>query len=127
MVALVFILMRDETVQLDQDRLRDLYLQLGESGAEDVISRAVEELAVRISRCERLWRQGDRAGLRKCARSLIAISDQIGMCKLARVAGDVTGAADRGDNAALGATLSRLTRIGEKSLMAVWNLQGLSV
>lgn len=114
-------------MRLDQDQLSALYLQLGQSGAEDVVCRAIEELAVRLSHCERLWRQQDDPGLRKCARSLIAIAEQIGMNTLARVAGDVTSAADTGDRAATAATLFRLIRIGERSLTAVWDLQDLSV
>lgn len=119
--------MQVETVRLDQDRVETLYRQLGESGAENVICRAIEELAVRLAHCERLWRMGNHGELRKSARSLVAIADQIGMTTLARVAGDVTHAIDAQDSAALGATLCRLVRIGERSLTAVWDLQDLSV
>lgn len=127
MVEIVTPLIQMETVRLDQDRLNALYAQLGESGAEDVVCRAIEELAVRLSHCERLLRQKEHGALRKSARSLIAISDQIGMCALARVAGDVTNAIDSGDDNAVAATLFRLIRIGERSLTAVWDLQDLSV
>jgi len=126
-VATVLTLVQNETVRLDQERLSGLYHQLGEAGAEDVVCRAIEELAIRLAQCERLWRQRDQAGLRKCARSLIAISDQIGMATLARVAGNVTDVVDAGDTPAIGATLFRLLRIGERSLTAVWDLQDLSV
>ena len=124
---MVFTLVQNETVRLDSDRLGQLYRQLGEVSAEDVVCRAIEELAVRLSHCERLWRQRDHEQLRKSARSLIAISDQIGMSTLARVARDVTCAVDAGDTVALGATLFRLLRIGERSLTAVWDLRDLSL
>lgn len=117
----------DEIVRLEPDRLVELCLQMGERGAEDVVCRAIEELALRLGKCERLWRAQDRAGLCKCARSLIAIADQIGMTTLARVAQDVTDCADSQDPAALGATLSRLMRIGDRSLSTVWESQGLSL
>ncbi|SFU02622.1 hypothetical protein [Sedimentitalea nanhaiensis] len=126
-MTLVATLVQTETVRLNQDQLAALYQQLGHTGAEDVVCRAIEELAVRLSHCERLWREKDNAALRKSARSLIAISEQIGMNTLARVAGDVTGAVDAGDSAAVAATLFRLIRIGERSLTAVWDLQDLSV
>ncbi len=126
-VATVFTLDQNETVRLDPDRLGGLYHQLGETGAEDVVCRAIEELAVRLSHCERLWRQQDQVGLRKCTKSLIAIADQIGMIALARVADDVTLAIDNGDTPAVGATLFRLLRVGERSLTAVWDLQDLSI
>jgi len=102
-------------------------MQLGEAGAEDVVCRAIEELAVRLSHCERLWRRDDIDGLRKCARSLIAIAEQVGMNTLARVADDVTIAIDTCDQVATSATLTRLIRIGARSLTAVWDLQDLSV
>ncbi|WP_170334176.1 hypothetical protein [Ruegeria arenilitoris] len=116
-----------ETVRLDPDQLSGLYRQLGDKNALDVLCRTVEELAVRLSNCERFWRQRDWAGLRKCARSLVAIADQVGMVALARVAGDVAQTVDTGDAVATGATLSRLIRVGEKSLTVIWDQQDLSV
>ncbi|MEY8837590.1 hypothetical protein AB9K41_00970 [Cribrihabitans sp. XS_ASV171] len=127
MVEKVTALVQTESVRLDSDRLGGLYRQLGDAGAEDVVCRAIEELAVRLSACERHWRQQDWAGLRKCARSLIAIAEQIGMVALARVAGDVTCSVDTGDRVATAATLYRLIRVGERSLTAVWDLQDLSI
>jgi hypothetical protein len=51
------------------------------------------------------------------------LADKIGMVTLARVAQDVGLCAGRSDAAALAATLARLTRIGDRSLSAVWDLQ----
>ena len=112
-----------EQVRVDQDRLGALYSQLGEAGAEDVVCRALEELSLRLSHCEALYRAGSWVQLRKNVRSLIAIGDQVGMSALSRVAGDVTCCIDRSDATALAATLSRLLRIGERSLTAVWDIQ----
>ncbi len=116
-----------ETVRLDPDRVNGLYRQLGEKNALDVLCRTVEELAVRLSNCERFWRQRDWTGLRKCSRSLVAIADQVGMTALAGVADDVARNVDAGDAVATGATLSRLIRVGEKSLTVIWDQQDLSV
>ncbi|NIZ13118.1 hypothetical protein HCZ87_06900 [Phaeobacter sp. HF9A] len=112
---------------MDPQKLTDLYAQLGESGAEDVVCRAIEELAVRLTHCERLWRQRDVENLRKSARSLIAISEQIGMMAMAQIARDVTTAIDADDFPAVGATLFRLIRVGENSLTAVWEQHDLSI
>ena len=112
-----------EQVCVDQERLGTLYKQLGETDAEDVVCRALEELAVRLGHCDRLYHEGAWADLRKNSRSLIAIAEQIGMHALARVAGDVTDCLDRGDAIAVAATLSRLIRVGDRSLTAVWDLQ----
>lgn len=116
-----------EQVCVDQERLGALYSQLGESGAEDVVCRALEELALRMSHCDRLYRQQSWPELRKNTRSLIAIADQIGMQKLSQVAGDVTRCIDAGDPNGLAATLSRLLRIGERSLTAIWDMQDITI
>ena len=65
--------------------------------------------------------------MRKSARSLVAISEQIGMTLLARVAMDVTICIDSGDKIALSATIARMLRIGERSLTEVWELQDLTI
>jgi len=127
MVEQVVMLSQDERVRLDQDRLGELYAQLGEAGAEDVVCRAMEELAARLAHAARMFRQGHSADLRKNVRSMAAIAEQIGMLLLARVGRDVIACIDAGDTNALAATLARLLRIGERSLTAVWDLKDLSV
>ncbi|WP_083099423.1 hypothetical protein [Pseudophaeobacter leonis] len=119
--------MQAENVRLDPDKLGELYTQLGETAAEDVVCRAIEELAVRLTHCERLWRQNNMADLRKNARSLIAIADQIGMSAMAMIARDVTQAVDNEDVAAVASILFRLLRVGERSRTAVWDQQDLTV
>lgn len=126
-VAKVVSLIPSETVRLDSDKLDSLYSQLGLSNAEEVVCRALEELAVRLASCERLWGKRDWVGLRKSARSLIAIADQVGMCALARVARNVTLAVDAEDPVAVRATLCRLARVGEGSLSAAWDVRDISV
>ncbi len=119
-------LVQDEPANLDQNQLGELYAQLGALGAEDVVRRAMEELALRLSHAERLYRQGDLVDLRKSVRSLVAISEQIGMRKLARVAQDVSNCIKQRDDVALASTLARLLRVGERSLTAIWDMQDLS-
>ncbi|MEP2919834.1 hypothetical protein [Sulfitobacter sp.] len=123
----IFKIRLSESVQLDQARLDMLFSQLGDAGAQNVMCRAMEELAVRLSQCDTLWRAQNKMQLRKHARSLIAIADQIGMATLARTAGDVTDCIDIRDDVALAATLSRMLRIGERSLAAVWSMENLSL
>lgn len=116
-----------ETIRVDHDRLGALYTEMGHAGAEEVVCRAMEELALRMAHCDRLYRSGDMMELRKSSRSLIAIAEQIGMHLLARVAGDVMECVDAGDRIALAATLGRLMRTGEGSLSAIWDLQDLTI
>lgn len=126
-VANILSVMQVENVRLDPDKLGELYTELGEAGAEDVVCRAIEELAVRLTHCERLWRQGNMADLRKNARSLIAISEQVGMNAMASVSRDVTISIDNEDAPAVAAVLFRLLRVGERSLTAVWDQQDIPV
>ncbi|WP_246035915.1 hypothetical protein [Aliishimia ponticola] len=116
-------LIQDEPASLDHDQLGALYTQLGALGAEDVVRRAMEELALRLSHAERQYRQNDLAELRKGVRSLVAIAEQIGMQKVALVAADVRKTIDQNDDVAIAATLARLLRVGERSLTAIWDLQ----
>jgi hypothetical protein len=116
-----------EKVSVDQDRLGALYSQLGEAGAEDVVCRALEELALRLAHCDTLYREGCWSDLRKNTRSLVAIAEQIGMHALATVAGDVTQCIDHENEVAIAATLSRLIRVGERSLIAVWDIQDITI
>ncbi|MGJ8544085.1 MAG: hypothetical protein ACSHWZ_01490 [Sulfitobacter sp.] len=116
-----------EPVSVDSDRIGALYAQLGEAGAEDILCRAMEELALRLGHCDTLYREANWPELRKNTRLLVAISDQIGMQVLARVAGHVIQSIDSSDATALAATLARLLRIGERSLSAVWESQDLSI
>ena len=116
-----------ELVQVNPDRINCLVRELGEFGAERVIGRAMEELAVRLARVKCAVDEKDPARVAKGAQGLVAIADQIGMHTLAEVARDVAGIAQTTDSAALAATAHRLGRIGEKSLMAIWDQQDLSV
>jgi hypothetical protein len=116
----------DEPVRLERARLAALYASAGEAQAEEIICRAMEELAQRLSALERAYAQGETAALARGARSLGAIAEQMGMTGLARVARDVALCAERRDGPALGAVLSRLVRISDRSLTAVWDTADLS-
>tara|TARA_E500000305_G_scaffold111728_1_gene127074 strand:- start:12530 stop:12907 length:378 start_codon:yes stop_codon:yes gene_type:complete len=117
----------DGAVHVDRDRLDQLYGQLGTSGADGVVSRAMEELAVRLAKVESSYRKSQLEDLQRAARSMVAISEQIGMVSFARVASDVNELALSDDGTALAACVERLMRIGENSLLAVWDLQGASL
>jgi non-ribosomal peptide synthetase component E (peptide arylation enzyme) len=126
-VANVLALVQDERVSLDPEKLDELYRRLGAVGAEDVVCRALEHLAHRMSLCEGCWHQRDHSGLRKHARATAAVAEQIGMVLFARVARDIVTAIDHGNEAAIGATLFRLMRVGELSLTALWSHEDLPV
>ncbi len=123
----VTILAQKEAVGVDADKLKALYSQLGDVNAEDIVCRAMEDLAARLAQAERQYRQARMEELRKNARLIMAIADQIGMRLLAQVAGDAVRCIDEGDGIALAAVLARLIRSGERSLTEIWELQDLSI
>ena len=57
------------------------------------------------------------------AERLTALGWQVGLSSLAHVGSDLTSCALRGDAAAFAAVLSRLDRVGNRSLTAVWDSQ----
>ena len=118
---------REEPVRLDPERLQSLFDELGERGAEEVVCRAMEEIAVRLSVAERLHDDGRYPEMRRSVRSLVGIADQIGLRAVSRIAGDVTASIDAGDVIALSATLSRLLRVSERSLTAIWDIQDMRI
>ena len=126
-MAILAVLRHDEGVRLDPDRLVALYSDLGEAGVEQVVCRAMEELAGRLTEIQRFADDGDIAAMTRSARLLVKVAEQIGMLTFARVAGDVLRATAAGDRAAQSATLARLVRIGDRSLNAVWDLRDMTI
>ena len=126
-MAILAVLRHDEGVRPDPDRLVALYSDLGEAGAEQVVCRAMEELAARLTEIQRLADEGRLAALSRSVRLLAEVAEQIGMPTFARVAGDVLRAAEAGDIAGQAATLARLVRVGDRSFNAVWDLRGITV
>ena len=117
-------LTREEPARLNHECLRRLFAELGPEAGEAVVTRALEELAVRLARLGPARAAGDHDTLHKTARGMAAIADQLGMETLARAARDACACAAAGDDVALAAVLARLDRLGERSLFAVWDAPG---
>ena len=83
----------------------------------------MEDLAVLLAQASRAFEAGDFNALLVSASKISEQAQHIGMTKLARVAGDAMALSTGKDTAALAAVTERLSRLGEKSLMAVWDLQ----
>ena len=120
----VVALRHEEGVRLDGARLVSLVTELGDSAAESVVSRTMEEMALQLSEMERHYREGETRVICQGAQRLSRLAAEVGMTTLSQVARDVHTCAGRGDMVAFGATWARLLRIADRSLSAIWDLQG---
>lgn len=112
----------EESAGINLGRLEELIEEYGELAAERHVGRILECIAVRLNKCERAWVSQDCRGLRNSALELASYAAEIGLNKLERVACDVQTAIDSADPAAQGATIARLVRVGEASLLCAWDV-----
>ncbi|PID36416.1 MAG: hypothetical protein CR993_04925 [Rhodobacterales bacterium] len=116
-----------EEVRLDREQLRVLVENMGPAAADDLVSQSMERLTELLQRTGKNYRNSNFAAMEPSLRAIIGLSRQVGMTLLARVAKDTLELCASNDVIALGATVARLERIGENSLVAMWNMQDLSV
>lgn len=114
----------EEGVRLDAVRLVKLVTELGDRGAETMVSNTMEAMALLLAEMEEQYESGDTWQIGRSARRLARLAEAVGMTTLARVAGDVETCAGRSDMVAFAATWSRLLRIAERSLTAIWDMPG---
>lgn len=112
-----------EAVYLDTDRLEEICNRLGYSGGETAICAAMEDVAAMLHKATVMWKADDLGALVQVAQQIASVADRIGMAGLARVAGDVLSLCDGSDAPALAATVARMRRLGEQSLLAIWDRQ----
>jgi hypothetical protein len=126
-VTAILRLQHKEHVRLDHSQLKVLYQSLGPAGADKVLAHALDDLSTTLVTAAEHYRLGEIEPLRAAVKTVIALAQQVGMTMLARVGRDVLALSQTYDAAAFGATMARFERIGEGSLMAVWDLQDLSL
>lgn len=126
-MSAVLRLQYSEPVRLDRSQLDVLYKSLGPAGADEVVARALDALGDALALASAQYRTGQIEELRGALHNVVALSQQVGMTLLARIGRDVLELSHTFDAAAFGATMARLERIGEGSLVAVWDLQDLSI
>lgn len=113
----------EETAGIDPESVARLYAELGDREADRVICDAMEDLALSLARIGRAYAARDMDAIMTLARGLERVCARIGLGKLERVALAVQVCAARGDGPGLDATLARLSRVGDRSLSAVWDPQ----
>ncbi|QBY02013.1 hypothetical protein E2K80_15810 [Rhodophyticola sp. CCM32] len=122
----VTVLRVEESARFNPDRLEQLCAELGEVQAESEVAEALATIGILLEEIEPLDGTSSDRALARPLSQLIAASDKIGMASLARVARDAELSRAKQDPVALAATLARLQRVGERSILAIWDLEDLS-
>lgn len=123
----VVALMHEEGVRLDAARLVGLVTRMGDAGAERLVARTLERMEECLTRLEDGYADGNLRVISREAGKLEALATEVGMTSLARVTGDMSSCAARGDMVAFAATIARLRRIADRSLGAMGALRDSAV
>jgi len=110
----------NDVVRVDPERIGFLAGELGADTARSVVTRATEELTIRLMQLRAANAGDNLSAIYKLTRSISAIAEQVGMVTLARVSRDVATCVDCGDRTAFRATFARLQRIAEICLLDAW-------
>ena len=116
-----------ERIRFDPARFQEMVQRHGAQGAERALNLALERIAVGVSRVERASRCGDPRAIIRDAAALAVVADEIGFTGLNHAAVAARDAAEWRDPIAVSATVARLVRVGEASLMSAWDIRGISL
>lgn len=105
-----------ERVRQDSEPIATIYRNLGTSSAEQVVTRALRELALTMAGLASQVRAHEMQDISRQLRRLQRMSENLGMVSLGLVAGNVRDCLDRADVTAFSAVWARLVRIAERSL-----------
>lgn len=107
-----------ERVCQDAEPIATIYRNLGTASGEQVVTRALTELAIAMAGLAEQIRAHDLNDLTRRLRSLQTMAQSLGMVSLAIATHDLGICLDRKDTTAFAAVWARLLRIAEKSLTA---------
>ncbi len=107
-----------ERVRQDGEAIAAIYRNLGTSTADQMVTRALGELALAMTGIAAQVRTCQMADLTRQLRRLQRMAENLGMISLGQVAGDTLVCLERGDSTAFAAVWARLLRIAERCLAA---------
>lgn len=120
MTAVVSYLRPQERVWLDPTRIGVLYAELGGPKVQEVMDRALQELAFSHRELSRFYRSRDMEGFTRRLRALERVAGHLGLTLIVRVSGDVMAALEVGDATAVAATWARLSRSIDQVVLGDW-------
>jgi hypothetical protein len=116
MTAELCVLRLQDRVRQDAGPVAAMYRDMGAQAADQIVTRALGELALTMSGLVAQVRGHDLSDVARQVRRLQRMSEQLGLVSLAGVAGDVRVVLERGDVTAFSAVWARLLRVAEQSL-----------
>lgn len=116
----------NDRVRQDAEPIATIYRNLGTASAEQVVTRALTELAVTMSGLAAQVQAHDLADMARQLRRLQRMSENLGLVSLGLIAADVRTCLERSDVTGFSAVWARLMRVAERSLAADRNLLGLT-
>ncbi len=105
-----------ERVRQDGEAIAAIYRNLGTSAAEQMVTRALGELALAMAGIAAQVKSQDLADLSRQLKKLQRMAENLGMISLSTVAQDARTCLDRCDSTAFTAVWARLLRVAERSL-----------
>ena len=106
----------NDRVRQDGEPIATIYRNLGTASAEQVVARALTELAITMAGLATRVRAQDLGDMGRQLRRLQRMGETLGMVSLGLIAEDVRTCLDRGDVTAFSAVWARLLRVAERSL-----------
>ena len=105
-----------ERVRQDGEAIAAIYRNLGPSAAEQMVTRALGELALAMAGIAAQVKSQELADLSRQLKKLQRMAENLGMISLSAVAADARTCLDRCDSTAFTAVWARLLRVAERSL-----------
>jgi hypothetical protein len=113
---------RDE-FNMDPVPLKALFAALPDHEAEDIVCRALEDIASRLNALQAARCVGAFANIATPAKRVAAVADQIGLTEISLVAGHTAKASAMECGVALGATMARLERVFDAAVNQIWDFR----
>lgn len=105
-----------DRVRQDAEPIAAMYREMGTMAAEQVVNRALGELALTIAGLAQQVRARELTDLPRKLRRLQRLAENLGMVSLGLVAADARRSFDQGDATAFSAVWARLVRVAQRSL-----------
>ena len=112
----VIMLRPDDRVRQDAEPIATIYRNLGAASAEQVVTRALTELALTMAGLATQVKARELGDMDRQLRRLQRMAENLGMVSLASIAGDVRQCLVRSEVTSFAAVWARLLRVAERSL-----------